>query len=35
MRTTSILLAALLGALAAGAQSWPAKPVRIVVPYPN
>ena len=32
MKTTLLLLAALLWPLQAAAQSWPAKPVRVVVP---
>jgi tripartite-type tricarboxylate transporter receptor subunit TctC len=34
MRKTIVLLACLLGAFAAQAQDWPAKPVHFVVPYP-
>jgi tripartite-type tricarboxylate transporter receptor subunit TctC len=34
MRKTLVLVAGLLVALAAGAQDWPAKPVRFIVPYP-
>jgi tripartite-type tricarboxylate transporter receptor subunit TctC len=34
MRKTIVLLSCLLGAVAAQAQDWPAKPVHFVVPYP-
>ena len=34
MKTGIVLLLGLLTAMAAGAQEWPAKPVRFVVPYP-
>jgi tripartite-type tricarboxylate transporter receptor subunit TctC len=34
MRKTIVLLSCLLGAFAAQAQDWPAKPVHFVVPYP-
>src|SRR6185369_5546148 len=33
MRTTAILIAALVCAAEAGAQAWPAKPVRLIVPF--
>ena len=34
MKKTLVLLWGLVAAMAAGAQDWPAKPVRFIVPYP-
>ena len=34
MRKVFVLLAGLLIAVAAGAEDWPMKPVRLIVPYP-
>jgi tripartite-type tricarboxylate transporter receptor subunit TctC len=34
MRKAIVLLLGLLAASTAGAQEWPSKPVRFIVPYP-